>query len=50
MLSGGERQLKQLTGSVNELAGRNVGGAADFGAADILSLRLHQKQLRGAAG
>ena len=50
MLSRRERKLQQLSCTVDQLTGGNIRGAADFGAPDVLPFRLHQQQLRGAAG
>ena len=50
MLARWERQLQKLPRPVDQLTGGNVRGAADAGTLHISALRLHQKQLRGAAG
>ena len=44
------RQFEQLTCTVDQLTGGNIGGAANFGAFHVFPLRLYQKQFRGAAG
>ena len=48
MLSGGERKVQELPGTVDQLARRDICRTADFRAADILSLRFDQQQFCGA--
>ena len=50
LLSRRERESQQLTGTVDELTCGYIRGPANFRALHILSLRLYQQQLRGAAG